>query len=57
MPNKNNSDITDTSDTMRTTKSERAKGEILKRCFINMMKCIRVCKKSRNSKDKRKTSA
>ena len=50
MPKKT-SDISTTSDTMRTTKSEREKGEIIKRCFINMLKCIRVCKKTRKDKN------
>ena len=39
------------SDTLHTTKSERQKGEILKRCFINMMKCFRICKKTRKRKN------
>ena len=40
------------SDTLHTTKSERQKAEILKRCFINIFKCLRVCKKSsKNTKD------
>ena len=34
------------SDTLHTTKTERQKAEILKRCFINMLKCLRVCKKT-----------
>ena len=46
MPTKTDSDI---SDTMRTTVTERKKAEILKRCFINMMKCFRICKKTRKS--------
>lgn len=50
------SDISTTSDTMRTTKSEREKGEIIKRCFINMLKCIRVCKKTSKSKNKQENS-
>ena len=35
------------SDTLHTTKSEGQKAEILKRCFINMLKCFRICKKTR----------
>ena len=46
MPTKTDSDI---SDTMHTTVTERKKGEILKRCFINIMKCFRICKKTRKS--------
>ena len=57
MPHKSNSDITTTSDTMRTTKSEGEKAEILKRCFINIMKCFRVCKKSEMSTKKPKNVA
>ena len=44
MPTKTDSDVTDT---MHTTVSERKKAELLKRCFINMMKCFKLCKKSR----------
>ena len=47
MPKKHNRGGTSASDTMRTTKSESEKGEILKRCLINILKCFRVCKKSR----------
>ena len=43
MPIKTDSDI---SDTMRTTKSERRKGQVIKRLFINFLKCFRMCKKS-----------
>jgi len=46
MQPKTDSDI---SDTMHTTVTERKKGEILKRCFINIMKCFRICKKTRKS--------
>ena len=46
MPTKTDSDVTDT---MHTTVSERKKAELLKRCFINMMKCLRVCKKTKKS--------
>ena len=40
------------SDTLHTTKSERQKAEILKRCLINILKCFRLCKKSQNNKPK-----
>ena len=44
------------SETIHTTKSETQKAEILKRCFINFMKCLRVCKKSeKNTKNTRKS--
>ena len=35
----------ESSDTIKTTRSERRKAEILKRCFINILKCWRMCKK------------
>ena len=46
MPTKTDSDTTDT---MRTTTSERKKGEIIKRCLINILKCWRLCKKTSKS--------
>ena len=46
MPTKSNSD---TSDTIRTTPSERKKAQLIKRCVINFLKCWRMCKKT--SKD------
>ena len=42
--------ISESSDTLRTTKSERRKAEILKRCLINIMKCLRMCKKTPKDK-------
>lgn len=53
MPDKNDSDI---SDTMRTTTSERKKAEVVKRCFINILKCWRLCKKSSNDTKSAKES-
>jgi hypothetical protein len=52
MPNKHNRNESSTNDTMRTTKSEGEKAEILKRCVINILKCFRVCKKSHMSTKK-----
>ena len=43
MPSKNDSD---TSDTLRTTPSERKKAQLIKRCVINFLKCLRICKKT-----------
>ena len=39
----------DTTDTLRTTPSERKKAQIVKRCIINILKCWRMCKKTPNS--------
>jgi hypothetical protein len=33
--------------TMATTRSLRQRGEMVKRCFINMVKCFRVCKSTK----------
>ena len=41
---------TDSSDTLRTTETERKKGEVIKRCLINILKCLRLCKKSQKDK-------
>ena len=46
MPIKTDSD---TSDTVRTTPSERKKAQLVKRCVINFLKCLRICKKTPNS--------
>ena len=35
---------TDSSDTLRTTKTLRERGAIVGRCFINIIKCFRSCK-------------
>ena len=52
MDDNSNSKNALSSDTVRTTRSEAEKGEILKRCFINILKCLRVCKKtSKNTKN------
>ena len=47
MPIKNDSGV---SDTMRTTKSERQKAQLVKRCVVNLLKCLRMCKKTRKDK-------
>ena len=49
MPDKSNSDV---SDTLRTTPSERKKAQLIKRCVINFLKCLRMCKKSQNNTNK-----
>ena len=41
---------TESSDTIRTTATERKKAELIKRCFINILKCLRMCKKPRKDK-------
>ena len=46
MPNNTDSDV---SDTVRTTPSERKKAQLVKRCVINFLKCLRICKKTPNS--------
>ena len=46
MPDKSNSP---TSDTIRTTPSERKKAQLIKRCVINFLKCLRICKKTPKS--------
>ena len=38
-------------DTIRTTKSVKEKGEMLKRCFINMIKCYRTCINTKKKQD------
>ena len=35
----------ESSDTIKTTRSESKKAEIIKRCIINILKCWRLCKK------------
>ena len=35
----------ESTDTMPTTRSERRKAQIIKRCVINILKCWRMCKK------------
>ena len=41
----------DSSDTLHTTASMRKKANVVKRCFIDLLKCWRVCVKTRNDKD------
>ena len=39
---------TDSDSTLHTTPSMRQKAKILSRCFINFLKCFKLCTKSRN---------
>ena len=42
---------TDSSETLRTTTSERRKGKLIARFFITLFKCFRVCKKHKKYED------
>ena len=46
MPKLENS--TSGNDTLRTSKTLREKAEVVKRCFINIVKCFRLCKSKKS---------
>ena len=47
MDEKNNSD---SSDTLRTTKTMREKAEVVRRCFLAWLKCWRICKNTKKTR-------
>ena len=49
MPDKSNSD---TFTGMETTRTMRAKAKFVGRCFITMLKCFRMCKKTPKDKER-----
>jgi len=50
MPIDKNKQNNSSSETLRTTASERKKAKLVQRCFINLLKCWRVCVKTRKDK-------
>ena len=51
MHNKNDND---TIKSMETTRSMKEKAKFVGRCLITMLKCFRMCKKTRKDKNKHK---